>query len=340
MSHSGINPVLIEITRGALVESVHRGAVVVAATTGSPLLALGDTARPVFLRSAIKVVQALALVESGAADKLGFAAAEIALACGSHIGSDRHVAVGQSMLDRMQLDASCLACGAALPAAAKSILNLAASGRSPTPLHHTCSGKHIGLLAAAMGRGLPMADYTLPDHPVQRHVRKALVELTRQPLDAQSCAIDGCSVPTWALSLEVLARLFAAIASGTNMAPDRAAAMQRILAACWAEPELVAGPGRTDTVVMAALPGRVYLKTGAEGIYCGAIPGLGLGFALKVDDGAARASAGAVMPLVERLFPAARGLVKRGVLKTSQGVEVGTIRCSANYQRAIDALPI
>jgi L-asparaginase II len=332
------NPVLIEVTRGERVESFHRGAVAVSRGPGPPLLAFGDVTRPVYARSAIKMMQALPLIETGAADQFGFGDAEIALACGSHAGTERHVAVARGMVAKLGLDQACLACGPAAPLATKAAFALAARGEAPTPLHHNCSGKHAGMLASALATGAATAGYWEARHPVQHHVQAVVSDLTGVALEGDVCGIDGCCVPTWALSLDTLARAFARIATGEGLSADRNAAVRRLLGSCWAEPELVSGRGRADTVVMAALPGRIYLKNGAEGVYCGALPELGLGFALKIDDGAQRACAGAVMPLVERMIPQARGLVKRSVLMTAKGIEVGQIRSSAAYERALDGL--
>jgi L-asparaginase II len=338
------NPVLVEVTRGALVESVHRGALSVVAADGRAVLAAGDVGRPVFARSAIKLVQALPLIESGAADRFGFGAAEIALACGSHVGAARHVGVARGMLARLGLAESCLVCGSATPAGARAARDLAASGAPPTPMHHMCSGKHLGFAAAALAAGLPAAGYAEPGHPVQIAVAEALEALAGRALPAEVRGTDGCAVPTYALPLDALARLFARVAAGDVGSATRAAALDRILAACWTEPDLVAGPGRADTAVMTALPGRIYLKTGAEGVYCGALPAAAgrpaLGFARKVDDGAGRASAAAVMPLVERLLPAARGVVARGVLRAGDGREVGVIRTSAAYRAMLADLDV
>lgn len=332
------NPILVEVTRGPLVESFHRGSIVVTGVSGRPLLAVGDTARPVYPRSAIKIVQSVPLIESGAADAYGFGEEGIALACGSHAGGERHVAVARRLLASLKLSESALACGPAEPQGYKGRQELAAAGGRPTSFHHNCSGKHAGMLAAALALHAPTGSYTDAGHPVQVAVHDALAELTGERLAADVCGVDGCCVPTWAVPLETLARAFARIATGEGLPPARRATYARILAACWKEPELVAGPGRADTVVMTALPGRIFMKTGAEGVYCGALPGLGLGFALKIDDGATRASAATVMPLIERLIPAARGLVKRSVLKAPNGVEAGTIRISRDYERLLEGV--
>jgi L-asparaginase II len=152
------------------------------------------------------------------------------------------------------------------------------------------------------------------------------------------CGIDGCSVPNWAMPLSAMARMFAKLVTGDGMSAERRAAVARILDACWEHPDMVAGKSRADTVVMRALPGQVFMKTGAEGVYCGAFPEFGLGFALKIEDGAKRAAAGAAMALVERFYPAARGLMPVGAIKTWRGGEVGAVRSSANFEDALAEL--
>jgi len=151
---------------------------------------------------------------------------------------------------------------------------------------------------------------------------------------------DGCSVPNWAMPLDTVARLFARFVTGEGLSQTRRRAAERILSACWTQPELIAGPGRADTVVMRRLPGQVFMKTGAEGVYAGGFPGLGMGFALKIDDGTTRASAGAVMAIVERVLPEARGAMSRKVLKSWRGMEVGEIRTAAALDRALDKLDV
>jgi len=180
--------------------------------------------------------------------------------------------------------------------------------------------------------------YTHPSHAVQRETLATLEDLADVTVEPGACGIDGCSVPTWALSTERLARMFARLARGDGLSTGRRNAVERILGACWAEPELVAGQGRAETVILSALPGRVYLKSGAEAITCGAFPELGLGFALKIDDGSSRAAAAAVMPLIERMVPEARGLIKRAAIKASNGTETGAIRISGPYQQALDGI--
>lgn len=334
------NPILIEVTRAARVESAHTGAIAIMRPDGSAVLTLGDVARPVFARSAIKAVQCLPLIETGAADRFEFSDAHIALACGSHTGTERHTRIAADMLQRIGLGEPALGCGAHQPMSTSAARQLILAHAKPNQLHNNCSGKHCGMLATALHSREPTARYWEFDHPIQLRIRRTLSELTGASFGADVAGMDGCSVPTWAMPLTTMAALFARLGTGEGMSAGRRAAAERILRACWAEPELVAGPGRADTTVMTKLAGRMFLKTGAEGVYCGAAPELGLGFALKIDDGATRASAGAAVALVERLIPEARGLVDRAHIRNWRGAEVGTIRTSPELERALDQLKL
>jgi L-asparaginase II len=328
------NPILVEVLRGTLVESRHRGAVAVADADGATELALGDVATPVYPRSAVKALQALALVESGAAEAYGFGDEELALACASHSGEPGHVAVVERMLTRAGLDAAALRCGAHWPVSQAAVAALARTGE-PSALHNNCSGKHAGFLCVACALGVDHADYWRPQHPVQRHVRAVLEDMTGAALSDDRCAIDGCSVPTWALPLQNLAHAFARFGTGKSLAPERARAAARLRAACAQKPWHVAGTGRFCTEIMELFGARVFVKTGAEGVYCGALPELGLGIALKCDDGAGRAAQAVMAAIVARFLPlgdAERGALTRLVqptLRNWNGIEVGSLRVTA-----------
>ena len=326
------NPVLVEALRGGQVESQHRGRFVVIDAEGKAVLALGDVARPVFPRSAVKPLQALALVESGAAEQFGFGEEEPAIASASHGAEPAHVAVVERMLARAGLDAGALACGAHWPLHAPSAQALARAGLQPSALHNNCSGKHAGFLCAACAMRVDPADYVKPAHPVQREVKAALEDLANVRLSVGSCAIDGCSVPTWPLPLERLAYAFARFGTGRGVAPARAKAAARIRAACAAKPYLVAGTDRSCTKLMQRFGTRVLAKSGAEGVACGALPELGIGVAIKCDDGAGRAAEVIMAALVARLLPlddadrAALDPLMRPVLRNWNGIEVGALR--------------
>ncbi len=337
------NPVLVEITRGRLVESRHRGALAVADATGRLVLALGDVARPVFPRSAIKPLQALPFLETGAADAFGFGDAALALACASHSGAPRHVRLVADMLARVGLDATRLACGRHLPFDEAEAQALIRAGKAPSALHHNCSGKHAAMLATAVHCGEPVEGYWRPDHPVQERVRAALEAMLAVPLGEERCGVDGCSVPNWAAPLRGLAHAFARFARPDGLAPRRRAACRRLAAACLAEPELVAGRRRADTVMIEALAGRVLVKAGAEGVHMAALLQDGLGVALKIDDGAKRAAEAAIAFTLGALLapddpPAALARLARRRLANWQGRITGELRPAAPLWDAALAL--
>lgn len=297
------NPVLVEVVRGALVESRHGGAIAVVDADGATVLALGDAAAPVYPRSAVKPLQALPLVESGAADRYGFGNTELALACASHGGEPPHAALAATMLARAGLDAAALECGAHWPSYEPASHALARAGGTPSALHNNCSGKHAGFVCTACAMGLDHHGYVAAEHVVQREVKAALEGLTGVGLSQDACGIDGCAIPTYAVPLVALAEAFARFGTGRGLEPKRASAAARIRAACAAEPYYVAGTGRFCTEIMQHFGARVLIKTGAEGVYCGALPNQGLGIAIKCDDGARRACEVVMAALIARFLP-------------------------------------
>jgi L-asparaginase II len=325
------NPILVEVLRGGLVESRHRGAVAVADAAGRLALSIGDVERPVYPRSAIKALQALPLIESGAADRFGLGIEELALACASHGGEPGHVATAERMLARAGLDVSALECGAHWPIHQPTAQALARSGGQAGAVHNNCSGKHSGFLCTACAMGVQPSNYVKPEHPVQREVRSVLENLTGAALTPDVCAVDGCSVPTWAMPLATLARGFARFATGQGLAPERAKAAARLRAACVENPWHVAGTGRFCTEVMQALGARAFVKTGAEGVYCAALPEQGLGIAIKCDDGAGRATEVATAAVLSRFLTsgedcAALARFVRPRLRNWNGITVGELR--------------
>ncbi len=326
------NPILVEVTRGARVESRHRGAVAVLDADGDVVLSLGDVERPIFPRSAVKAIQALPLIESGAAERWGLTDAEIALACASHSGEPAHVAGATAMLAKAGRDETCLECGTQWPMGEAPSRALAAAGQRPTSLHNNCSGKHAGFVCLACGLGEEPRGYIGAEHPVQRAVRGALEDLTGAPHTPDRLGIDGCSIPSYAVPLSALARGFARFGAGLGMGAERARAAARIRKAVAAHPFMVAGTGRLDTRLMERLGERAFTKTGAEGVYCAALPELGLGIALKCDDGGTRAAEVAMATLVGRFLDlgdpdeAAVEALARPVLKNWNGIEVGRVR--------------
>jgi L-asparaginase II len=294
------NPVVVEATRGNLVESTHRGAGAVVDADGRLVMAFGDADRAVYPRSAVKALQALPLVASGAADSLSLSEKEIALSCASHSGSEDHVATARGMLAKAGYDERALECGAHWPLGEDEARALARSGRAPTALHNNCSGKHAGFVCLSCAMGVDPKGYVAPNHPVQREVAASIEAMTGARLSEEMRGFDGCAIPTYAVPLVALARGFARLATGHGLSQERRNAAARIRAAVAAHPLTVAGKGRFDTEVMSLFGARVFTKSGAEGVFCAALPEAGLGLAVKADDGAGRAAQVMIAALIRR----------------------------------------
>jgi L-asparaginase II len=296
------NPVLVNVWRGSHIESSHHGRVVVLDSDGDVIFSLGDIDAPVFPRSSVKAIQALPLIESGAADTFKLTQQEIALACASHSGDESHVVVANSMLTKAGLDVHHLECGAHWPTDNKVAGRLAESGGKPSALHNNCSGKHAGFLCVCCADSRQTQGYVGADHIIQRQIREIMSDVTGAPHTHKNMAIDGCSIPTYAVPLRNLALGFARFGSGHGLSLDRARAAGRILTAIASAPDMIAGQGRFDTEIMKILGSGVMLKLGAEGVYCGTIPEFGIGIALKCDDGTIRAAEVMMAAVLRRLL--------------------------------------
>lgn len=299
MSEPKANPVLVHVTRGGEVESSHRGAAAVVDPDGGVVAAWGDVARPVYPRSAVKPVQVLPLIETGAAERFSVGDAEIALASASHSGEPEHVALVEGWLERLGLGPGDLECGPHAPIDEAAAADLVRAGREPSPLHNNCSGKHAGFLATALHLGEETAGYVKPGHPVQRRLAEVLSDMGGVDLEGAPVGSDGCGIPVIAMPLRAMALAMARLANPDGLAPDRAAACRRVFGAMAAHGRLVAGRGRFDTLAIDAGCGAFVVKTGAEGVYVAAMDGLGV--ALKIDDGAKRASETAMAAILEYL---------------------------------------
>lgn len=343
------NPVLIEVLRGDSVESVHCGAFAVTDAQGTVVASLGDIQRPIFPRSAVKVLQALPLITSGAADRLQLTDAELALACASHNGEPEHVATALGILKKAGLDASALECGTQWPARESVLRGLFTRNEQATPLHNNCSGKHAGFVCLACQMALQQGHdpvdvvrgYVQPDHPVMREVSAALAAATDTDLSRAPVGTDGCSIPTYAIALRQLALAFARVASGQGLSPQRAQAARRLRQAVARAPFMVGGSGRFDTQVIQRLGERVFCKVGAEGVYCASFPESGYGVALKIDDGNARGAEVTMAALIEAFVPlddADRQVLaplSQPVLKNWNGISVGRLRPSTTLQQVL-----
>ena len=334
-----MNPVLVEAWRGQHVESAHTGAVAIVDAGGKVVFSLGDIQRPIFPRSAVKVMQALPLVTSGAADALALSDEELAIACASHTGEPRHVATASAMLAKAGVDVGSLECGAHWPSNEPAARALSCDGGEPSALHNNCSGKHAGfvclgcIMARSLGRDTReyLRGYVGADHPVMREVGHALQTATGVDLAKAPVGTDGCSIPTYAMPLSSIALGFARIATGQGLGFDQRQAAARLREAVARAPFMTAGTERFGTQVMERFAQRVFCKSGAEGVFCAALPELGLGVALKIDDGNSRGAQVVTAAVIETLVPmddAERsfiGNLRAPLLKNWNGIAVGRL---------------
>jgi L-asparaginase II len=293
---------IVEIVRGNSIESWHAVDIVIADTDGAIHSVYGNARMPVFPRSAVKALQALAFVESGTVDALDLSDRHIALACASHFGEAIHVATAREILAAAGLDTACLECGSQLPFHDADRVALIRDGSEVSAIHNNCSGKHAGFLAFAVHAGLPVQGYAAIGHTVQRVIADNLEAVTGARHREENHGIDGCSIPTYAIPLQKLASAYARFGTGQDAGPARSAAMLRIREACFRHPELVAGTGGFDTEFMKLFNQRVFVKTGAEGVCIAALPEMGLGIAVKCHDGAQRAAEVALATMVQVLL--------------------------------------
>lgn len=318
---------LVEIWRGDLLECTHRGHAVIW-RDGAVEAVWGDPRAVIYPRSSAKMIQALPLVESGAADAFGLSQDRLALACASHIGAACHTDRVRAWIGDLGLTDGDFRCGAHEPGDTDARDALIRAGERPCQYHNNCSGKHAGFLTLnrRLGGG---AEYVDPGHPVQAAVREAFEEVTGE--DSPGFGIDGCSAPNFATTVEGLARAMGAFATAGSRGGPRAAAQTRLVEAMTAFPELVSGEGRACTSLMRACGGRVAVKGGAEGVYVAIIPEQRTGIALKIADGAARASEAVMAALLVRLGylaaedPVARRLT-HGPQRNWRGLVTGELR--------------
>ncbi|MGI9301779.1 MAG: asparaginase [Gammaproteobacteria bacterium] len=283
-------PLIVDVTRGRVVESRHRVHAVVAEADGKMLHAWGDPGLAVLPRSSIKPIQALPLIETGAADRFSLSEEEIALACASHDGAPVHVEKVKSWLQRVGIGERALQCGPQRPIARDAADALLRGGHELTKAHNNCSGKHAGFLTTAAHLGEPAAGYIEFDHPAQRRVTQTLREFTDVEIGQPDVAVDGCGIPTIAFPIRRLAMAAARFAAARDFSEKRAEAVQRIRMSIAAAPEMIAGPKRFDTIAMKLLGERAIVKSGAEGTFMAMLFEPGLGMFLKVEDGAGRAA--------------------------------------------------
>lgn len=328
---------LVEVTRNNTVESRHFGAAVVCDHKGKVLKRWGNIEGLVFPRSALKPMLAIQLVESGASEHYDLGDAELSLACSSHQGEHMHQELVESWLKRLGLSEEHLACGAVLPEDTERAHQLLASGQQGCRIHHNCSGKHSGFLTTALHLGLLLDDYHHIEHPLQQLSLQILSDLADCDLGQYPMGIDGCGLPAPTMPLVKLAHATARFARPVDLSASRAQAIYRLHQAITNEPLYIAGHGTVVSELNEVTKGAVLAKTGAEGIVTAALPERGLGIAVKIADGGARARSVALLAILDQLG-ALTGEDKQQLqehisptLFNSRGLAVGEIRPAESW---------
>jgi L-asparaginase II len=309
---------LAEVVRSGVVESRHRGSLVVLGVDGRPQLELGDPQRPMFPRSANKPLQAAIMLSLG----LDLAPDLLAVACSSHAGLPRHVAAVRAILQGAGLTESDLANTPALPQDSEAAQALLIAGLGADRIHQNCSGNHAAMVATCVVAGWSTSGYLDPAHPLQVAIRAGYQAMAGTPMGP--AAIDGCGAPLYETSLIGLARSYQRMITGLDAGARVAAAMR-------SHPDLVDGPGRSAAELIRAVPGLI-AKNGAEGVFVVALPD-GRVLALKIEDGAARACLPVVLAALRRLgvdSPTLRALRElEGSPVFGHGEVVGEVRAAA-----------
>lgn len=323
---------IVEVTRGRIVESVHRVAAAAVGDDGRAIFAAGDVERPVYLRSAAKPLIAAAAIEAGVVRRFGLEPREIAVMASSHFGEPFHVEAVASILHKTGFGIEDLQCGTHLPyneAAARALIR---SGTAPNALYNNCSGKHAGILALCKSIGADPATYLDPGNPAQRRILALCARLSDDNPDTWPLGVDGCGIPVYATSLRRAALSFARIATLRGIADADAEALRTVRDAMIAYPEYVAGTDEFDTVLMRAAGGRIACKGGAEGVHAVAAVDAGIGYASKVRDGTGRARGPSTIAVLQHLGVVDDALAERlapfgrPVVYNRAGRAVGEIR--------------
>jgi len=283
---------LVEVKRGSLTESRHRGHIVVVDPDGNIIASLGAPENVTYLRSSAKPFQAIPLLTSGAADRFGFTDREVALACGSHNGEPIHTELAASMLRKIGLGPEALHCGAHEPYGTEAALELRKRGEQPNALHNNCSGKHAGMLAVAVHLGASIDNYESPENPVQKLIADVVSQFSGVAVTDMAVGVDGCAVPAFGITVKAMALAYARLISPPASFDKKTRdACERIVRVMSTYPELIGGTSdRLDTELMRAAPGRLVSKVGADGVYTAGIEPSeewphGLGIAIKIEDG-------------------------------------------------------
>lgn len=276
---------LVNVTRGPLVESIHRGDIAVVDYKGKLINYIGDPYKVTYLRSALKPIQTLNVFLSGAQDKYNFNDKEISIMCASHYGEDFHRKTVEDMLNKIDMSIGDLLCGAAYSLSESYKIKQIEDHITLTALNTDCSGKHVGMIASAINKGYKIEGYNLPSHPIQQDIQNTIADFCQYDFDKILIGIDGCSVPVHGMPLYNAALGFAKLAKPDDLEPDYKKACTMIFNAMNNAPEMVSGTGGFCTELIKNAHGKLIGKLGAEGVYCIGIKEKGIGIAIKIEDG-------------------------------------------------------
>jgi len=292
---------LVDVVRGNIVESEHWGHIAVVNSEGEVLYSKGNPNKVTFARSSMKPLQAIPIVETGAADTYQLEPADLSLACASHSGEDQHTDRVKTILNKLGLTTESLKCGTHPPRWQETYERLMKSGTEITAEYNNCSGKHSGMLTTAIHMGESLEDYYKTDHPVQKRIIEVISDLTETPVDEIEIGIDGCGVPVHGIPLKNLALGFAKMANPVSQPEKRKKAIEEVTSAMMVAPEMVGGTDRFCSDFMRIEDGRMFGKAGAEGVYCIGDLETGLGIAIKIEDGNGRATSPVAVEVLKQL---------------------------------------
>lgn len=292
---------LVEITRGEMVESVHRGVVVVVNTRGNTIYSIGDPQYYTFIRSAAKPMQAIPVIERGAAQEYSFTAQELAVITASHSGEVEHQEAVKGILNKIGLVTDNLLCGTTKPIHKPTANKMALEKVKPSSIHCPCSGKHAGMLSIAIHEKMSLDDYYHLEHPVQQIMLETMAEMAEMNKGDIKIGIDGCGVPVFGMPVKAMALAYANFARPEKLSEKRREACLKLSKIMGENPQLIAGSGRFTTELVKQLGTKIVAKDGTEGIFCIGVPEKGLGVAIKIEDGGARALAPVTLRILDKL---------------------------------------
>lgn len=280
-----MNPILVEVYRGGLLESFHRGVVCVVNEQNEIIFSLGDTEQLCYPRSAMKLLQVIPLIVNGGMEKFNFTLEEIAVMCGSHNAESEHLRVVNTILQKIGLSSDHLNCGPQYPSSKKDANQLIKADIKPHHIHNNCSGKHAGMLATCILMNWPTEDYINPNHPLQKAIREICSLMYEYPEQKMITALDGCSAPIFSVPVKNQAIAYKNLVSNNHLPDVVKEACEVVVKAVSAYPFMVAGSKRYCTDMMQVTAPQIIGKTGAEGIFCMTFTEQKLGVCIKIDDG-------------------------------------------------------